>query len=73
MIPFAAFPPAAMRRDMASYYVSMRNLPEPSFYNGKIPFWLRDDLDKWLAEKAGQAPKSGMDWVELAGDGDHAP
>lgn len=67
--------PTAMRRDMAAAYVSENEtqLPAPSYGSGKKARWLRVDLDKWVAEKAGYASQSVDDIVGMFGDGDHAP
>lgn len=66
--------PAAMKREMAALYVSEHetHLPAPSYGDGRKARWLRADLDKWLAEKAGYAPQSPMDWEGAFGNGDHA-
>jgi predicted DNA-binding transcriptional regulator AlpA len=58
-----------MRAEHASLYVGIspsawrelvrrRLAPAPVYITGRIPVWLREDLDRWLDSRAGRAANS---------------
>ncbi len=59
--------PAVMTADIAAAYCSCdkRKLPPCSFREGHRLRWVKADLDKHIAERAGYSPQAGRDeWMD---------
>lgn len=62
--------PRSLTRDQACAYASAgpTQLPAASYSEGRSPRWLREDLDRWLDQRAGRRAPDGTidDWLKAA-------